>query len=294
MSHFVVLVIGDDVEQQLAPYHEYECTSENDQYVQDVDVTDELQQRIDKGESVEEALSWHGLDDRTVSDISQVDVQSSSHKFGYAIVKDDKLIKAVNRTNPNAQWDWYEIGGRWTGYFPLKKGCTGDVGSLGVMTEEAEEGYADSVSLKAVDIDKARQEMRDQANTLYDEWEEIITQHGFPRSWDQVRSDHGDDIDAAREAYHAQDAVAAMSKHGINDLVDTLGNSRAAYVTKRENAALVPYAIVKDGKWHARGTMGWWGMSNNEVDATHWDKEFHQLLSNLSPDTLLTIVDCHI
>lgn len=27
MSHFTVLVIGDDPELQLAPYHEYECTS---------------------------------------------------------------------------------------------------------------------------------------------------------------------------------------------------------------------------------------------------------------------------
>ena len=26
MSHFLVLVIGDNPEKQLAPYHEFECT----------------------------------------------------------------------------------------------------------------------------------------------------------------------------------------------------------------------------------------------------------------------------
>ena len=41
MTHFVVLVIGDDVEGQLAPYHEFECTGINDQYVIDLDKTAE-------------------------------------------------------------------------------------------------------------------------------------------------------------------------------------------------------------------------------------------------------------
>ncbi len=28
MSHFTVLVVGDNVEEQLAPFHEFECTGE--------------------------------------------------------------------------------------------------------------------------------------------------------------------------------------------------------------------------------------------------------------------------
>jgi len=41
MSHFSVLVIGDNVEAQLAPYHEFECTGEDNQYVQTIDKTEE-------------------------------------------------------------------------------------------------------------------------------------------------------------------------------------------------------------------------------------------------------------
>jgi hypothetical protein len=41
MSHFGVLVIGDDVEEQLRPYHEFECTGDDDQYVVDIDETEE-------------------------------------------------------------------------------------------------------------------------------------------------------------------------------------------------------------------------------------------------------------
>ena len=48
MSHFAVLVIGPNVEEQLAPYHEFECTGNDDQYVVDVDETEEARDTFDK------------------------------------------------------------------------------------------------------------------------------------------------------------------------------------------------------------------------------------------------------
>jgi hypothetical protein len=42
VSHFTVLVIGDDIEGQLAPYHEFECTGEDNEFVKDVNKTDEV------------------------------------------------------------------------------------------------------------------------------------------------------------------------------------------------------------------------------------------------------------
>lgn len=41
MSHFTVLVIGEKPEVSLAPYHKFECTGVDDQYVQDIDITEE-------------------------------------------------------------------------------------------------------------------------------------------------------------------------------------------------------------------------------------------------------------
>lgn len=37
--------------------------------------------------------------------------------------------------NPDAQWDWYTIGGRWSGYFIKKDGAKGKIGRPGVMME---------------------------------------------------------------------------------------------------------------------------------------------------------------
>ena len=47
MSHFAVLVVGDDVESQLAPYHEFECDGIHDEYVQTVSNLDHLKMCYD-------------------------------------------------------------------------------------------------------------------------------------------------------------------------------------------------------------------------------------------------------
>jgi len=155
MSHFVVLVVGNDHEKQLAPYHEFECTGINDEYVEDVDITDEVVDLIkedyaDEDDPVAAALGHHRLEYRIVQDESEVD-RDDDHKFGYAVVRDGQLIKAVNRTNPDRRWDWYEVGGRWTGFFRLKPGRSGMVGRAGMMTPQAGAGTADQ-ALKG-DID---------------------------------------------------------------------------------------------------------------------------------------------
>ena len=48
MSHYAVLVVGEDIDGQMAPYHEFECTGEDDQYVQDIDVTEKARLEYEK------------------------------------------------------------------------------------------------------------------------------------------------------------------------------------------------------------------------------------------------------
>ena len=48
MSHFSVLVIGPNVEEQLQPYHEFECTGTDDQYIQEIDNTEEARAEFEK------------------------------------------------------------------------------------------------------------------------------------------------------------------------------------------------------------------------------------------------------
>jgi hypothetical protein len=54
--------------------------------------------------------------------------------------------------------------------------------------------------------------------------------------------------------------------------------------------------IMPDGKWFEKGSMGWWGLSDESHDeANDWILNFYdRFLKDLTPDTVVTIVDCHI
>ena len=53
--------------------------------------------------------------------------------------------------NPSSKWDWYQIGGRWTGMLILKEGCDGYRGSPGLMTEPSED--YDSALVSDIDFE---------------------------------------------------------------------------------------------------------------------------------------------
>ena len=60
MSHFTVTTIGN-VDEQLAPFHEFECTGQNDEFVLDLDKTKEYHDDYMKEDRKETFLQF--LDD---------------------------------------------------------------------------------------------------------------------------------------------------------------------------------------------------------------------------------------
>lgn len=300
MSHFTVLVIGENIERQLQPFHEFECTGIDDEFVQEVDITAEVQERLDSGnaENIEDALSWWGLDRKIVADESEL-YRGDTHKYGFAIVQDGKLIKAAHRTNPNKKWDWWRVGGRWAGFFKLKPGATGVRGKNGVMQSCANEGpgYADQVRKGDVDFEAMRDAKGQSAGERYDQIHAVIAGRDW-QSWDHLREVvHKGDINAARVAYNSQPVVADLNKAdllGWGDIPDAYRVTREKYVDQARAAAISTFAVLKDGQWFERGRMGWWATVSDEKDIETWAREFGALIDSLPDDTLLTLVDCHI
>lgn len=300
MSHFSVLVIGDDVDRQLKPFHEYESTGTNDEYVQDIDVTEECR---------EHGLDWHCLEDKTVTDEAQID-RNGEHKWGYAIVdKQGKLLKAVNRTNPNRKWDWYEVGGRYAGHFTVKPGVSPEAPNFSwgwdeaSMREVADGRHADSVRKGDVDADAMMADAEKRARERWAFYSAAIA--GTPESepWASFtkRVDAEEfTIEQAREQYHAQPRVKAlrskeaMDKIGWDASPEDFPATEDEYVRRARADALSTFAVLHNGQWHERGNMGWWGIVSNEKEAKTWEDEFMALWDSLPDDTLLTVVDCHI
>jgi hypothetical protein len=280
MRHFTVLVIGDDVEKQLAPYHEYECTGVKDEYVEWIDENDEV---IKEYES-------HKDEYETIDDFAE-------EWFGYE-KKDGRYGRF---TNPNAQWDWWVIGGRWTGFFEIKEGCEKAAvrGKPSWCNAPAPEGTADQLRIGAVDWEKMKQDAGDRASKQYDDYEAAVGDITPPDPWDMIRERH-EDIEDARAEFRNHPwnvALRAAKIHIFRDAVkhfECHNGGRETFVKKAINEVGVPYAFVKDGKWVAKGDMGWWGMSDDHHTQDEWNKQYHKMLSELDPETVVTLVDCHI
>lgn len=113
MSHFSVLVIGPDIEKQLAPYHEYESTGIKDEYVKEVDVSQDIQNDFTRyGSHYPTLLEFAKADGYKI--VSPSDPKPERR---YAVFDGDKFISAHTYTNPNSKWDWWTVGGRWSGFF---------------------------------------------------------------------------------------------------------------------------------------------------------------------------------
>lgn len=397
MSHFSVMVIGENPEAQLAPFHEFECTGV-DKFIVNVDKLQEAREAYAEdterqyvgpdGERVnayddrfyrvpteEEAkkigpiagtggfdgLSWRGKDwgdgkgystrvhylpeGWKEEEVPKSDVKSfrdfvedyygykvvllgqepdlkDEHKFGWCRVDaKGEVIEVIDRTNPKAKWDWYQLGGRYTGFFTLKdkklRGRTSRaaLGKPGLMTEQEAvrngRATADQALKKDIDIGLMRREAEERAAQRYDEFRAAVGDRPWPTSWPKVRAKHGcgddvphdkwpeDGIIKAREEFNGQETVKALADHPIvrgywGDPWAEYGGSREAYLAQARASAVVTFAVLKDGEWYERGEMGWWATVSNEKDKDQWNEEFTKLFDALPDDTLLSLYDCHI
>jgi hypothetical protein len=291
MSHFSVLVIGPAVAEQMQPFHEYESTGFNDQYVKDIDVTDEV---------LVEGLGYHGLEDLTLTDESQVD-REGKHAHGFAVVDaEGNVLKAVNRTNPDAMWDWWVPGGRWSGFFKLKPGMAGINGQRSWTNKDEPEDKTrcDAAIKEAIDFEFMRNEAAERAARVWDRAAELHQNEPW-LDWQTVRDAHAD-LEAARDAYANQPPIQRMrddrdfNMANFLDGFDQYQVPRDRFIQQARDRALSTYAVVKDGVWHSHGEMGWFGFSKEYKSQEDWNAEVTAMLDALPSDTLLTIVDCHI
>lgn len=333
----------------MAPYHEFECTGDDNEYVVDIDKTEEalaafnkatvsrmkspdgaLHTLFDENGNWKQEFSREGEYGRRELHVpaghEKVEVPASEQesaaqwissyygwgiagkssgdetKYGFIeIDAEGNVVRCVDRTNPNAKWDWYVVGGRWSGFLRAKPGTDVSLGRRGLLGAHAD-GHrlaTDQAMLANVDLDTMRAEKRAEFELRWDKAHAAAAHLPAPLTWEEMEASHPK-IDTRREAYWAQEAIVALKAAFDNpwDLNEPLAalaeKDRAAYGQRGANKALVTFALVKDGRWFERGKMGWWAMVADEKDAAAWSDEFAKLLNDLPPTTWLTVIDCHI
>lgn len=252
MSHFTVLCLGDNVEEQLEPFCELECSFNQEEikndhrseFVQEY-TTEELIKDFEEIKNNHPEYYYENLE------------EFAKEYHGFSKLENEELWGRW--TNPNSKWDWYQIGGRWSGFFKIKDNpkYPDDIltGSPGLMTPAAKPGYADSIRLCDIDFEGMKKEKIEQAE----------------KNWEAAENE----IDKSMLYW----------KYGIEK-----DQTKENYIINQSKFST--YALLKDGEWFAKGEMGWWAISTNENE--NWGAQIERLISTLPEDTLLTVVDCHI
>ena len=192
--------------------------------------------------------------------------------------KDEETLDYGYWENPNAKWDWWQIGGRWAGLLTVPVNCqncsTGEK-SWGWGTENP---YTTTDKYKKVDSARIKDLVFPDYEQKYDKakrlWE-LKVEGEEPQKdeekeqlkWDYYRPEYYENTYKDKETY---------------------AECEATFYT---------YAVIdKDGHWNAKGEMGWWGCSAEEENqVVDYIKNYKKnVFDNASDDDYITIVDCHI
>ena len=226
MSHFTVLVIGSNPESQLDPFDE---NIEMPRYIKKTREQAIAESRSEFIQYEKNTYAEYIKDKeayrKTTNNKAHLDFlenefpkrlkwNDEEHFQNTAVWYDDDYKdedgNLYSTCNPKSKWDWYQLGGRWSGMIKIKDGTkSGIKGESGVFGNE-------------IGIDQA------------------------------VKGD-------------------------INNLDE-----------------LKTFAVIKDGEWYEKGSMGWWGISTNDKAQEMWDEEIVKLLSDVPDYELISIYDCHI
>ena len=210
--------------------------------------------------------------------------------------------------NENAKWDWYQIGGRWRGYFQIKAGVAPVIGPSGVGGNEPNPGCSDVARVGDLDFDRIERESREAAEKFWGEWQEFIGGKEFhpfegPRS---LALDFGMlEVRQGPPAPGEEDRAIPWNRSDRWRPEDERAGWHDIYrkMTKeefdREIAPaffdVAPYAVLDESGWHEPGRMGWWAVSHaEEGQILRYKKAFRGWLSESKPDDWLVAVDVHI
>ncbi len=398
MSHFALLVVTntnseDELNAALAPFHEFECTGLDDQYVVDVDITDEYLKMFNEetkpfyvsptGErypvfdnrffreltpeetaslgsdifarieglfvhsadwgdgkgyrrkahmKIAELPGWTEVTVNTntvttfvewVKDYAGYDIvtsiedakNDSEYQYGYVLVTNGTDVRVIKRTNPNSQWDWWVVGGRYSDRLVLKNGLRvnqskkSDIDFEGMRQKNCGErlagvaktyddirkksievilgfGNTDNITLTNAQITAKWNEFRELYVPLKAEWQALGDEAQPRHFWDWAKEKSPE--------------FEILNKIGISEI--GFGFGWTVPISEPDPIAwagkappMTAYAfLAPDGQWVESGKMGWWGITTDKMDENLWETMLAEKVSQISDGQYITYVDCHI
>lgn len=303
MSHFTVLVTAknkQDLETRLLPYHEYECTG-IEAYIQFV-----------PGDIQEMQRDW----ECNKTEYENFDAFAKDY-YGYK--KNDEGVYG-HWTNPNAKWDWWQIGGRWTGLLRLKSNRLLVAGSRngnpGLMTPiNVNHKYADFAPANEIDWEGIETDWRRKEREWWGKHQVYLS---LAKSTDHYPNDVHE---KAGKLWQEETPRGELARKTFGGLQTALEYEYANYLAMKDNEhwfhdwdqiakILMPqeqfertlekthamtYAFIDlEGKWQQRGEMGWFGCDDESKGTPDYDLAWWDFVRSIPDELIVYSVDCHI
>lgn len=391
MSHFSVLVVTPDIPTRnsladtLQPFHEFECTGDDDQYVKEVDITESFLQDYQTSKAsryVDPEGNYHNpyenrfyreptddekkkmtvlasgicrnfnFDSRDWGDgkgyrpkvrvqpegwkLVEVDardvmtISEFADEEGYPVIgmydnpelkgehqycwvridNNGELFECMKRTNPNKKWDWWKLGGRWSGIIKVKnseeiKNPLGrEFYEIGFNFAQKCDIDFEAMRQKNVDVRKKQIELellvletkgidRESALSVWREASKIMPEvkKEFQKSSVKYLYDFINLLPDGHPVKTAQEAYVLNSFCGRFSLCMPMEES-SPYEWAEKAEPFLTFAILVNGEWHQGGNPMGFGYVQNPID--NWQSQFKMLLDDVPDDHWLSIVDCHI
>lgn len=306
MSHFTVLVINTDgstdVEAPLAPFQENNMGDCPEEYMEFNDQQDEFETEFNDDTCEQVKLpngsfvfSWSNEAKEAFPDEEErksnivtrkfSEVYDSFEEFCEDYHGHDGVDKKTGRygywENPNAKWDWYEVGGRWAGSLKIKEEFRSEYEGtpLGFSW-----GWDDEQ--KAI---KRAQLVSDSALAKHVDWDAYMNKEDYDRHcrfWELIVE--------GQEPQNEKEEEQVKFNFYRPEYFSNKYPNKGTYA--QAQCAFSTYAVLKDGEWIAKGEMGWFGMSSeSSEDGKQFELSFHDnFIKDLPEDAFLCVVDCHI
>jgi hypothetical protein len=203
MSHFVTLVFGPNPEEQLSRFDEEKHSvfmDDEDEYLEDFNkntvnmvIFADGQKFTKYDREMEKYWKRAGIgisSQDTFIPPKEAEIKTMPVKEVYSSFEDYMLRRhemerdpAHNRyghyVNPEAKWDWYDIGGRYKGYLVLQKGWEAEARKKADFISEPNGNYEEYADLRAnrtlskyVDWEKTLEKYAPFAVLLNEQWHE--------------------------------------------------------------------------------------------------------------------------
>ena len=310
MSHFTVAIITkgkptrEEIDKVLAPYQENNMGDCPREYMEWNSVTKEYKEEYEN-DTVEKVRMPDGRLLNTWDDefrvAGSIGIGSNTHKVPEDLPVEEIPYKELYSTfdeymsdwcgyefdeemqdygyweNPNAKWDWYQIGGRWAGMLETSI----ENKDVGIGEKSWYWGDKNPYEIKGniQQVDAAR--VKDIITNNPEKYQKKIRFWELYIEKQRPQNDEEKDM-IEREMYNEQYYI---NKYGTKERYAELESTFYTWAV-----------ITKDGEWHEPGTMGWFACSSASADEEVAFIENYKkvVFDNAEDDDYMTIVDCHI